>query len=208
MMEYSAAVCRRFGRFPEQVVLYVGEAPLRMRGVLSGPNFSFDCRIVDIRELDEERLLDSARLEANIIAVLARVRDQRATIRRTLSQIAAGDPDERARAMSGFLILAGLRRMAAEVIEQEASQMPLLDDIIDHPVLGREFKRGLAQGQELGREQGRHDGELAMLLRQIGKRFGSAPASLQDRLEKMSVPEIEAVSLRLLDARSIDELLD
>ena len=56
MMEYCAAVCRQFGRFPEQVVLYVGESPLRMTGGLSGSNFSFDCRIVDIRELDGEKL--------------------------------------------------------------------------------------------------------------------------------------------------------
>ena len=57
-----------------------------------------------------------------------------------------------------------------------------------------------------GREQGRHDGELAVLLRQIEKRFGGVPAPLRERLEKMSVSEVEAVALRLLDARSAEEL--
>ena len=77
--------------------------------------------------------------------------------------------------------------------------MPILDDIMDHAVLGREFKRGL--------EQGRHDGELAVLLRQIEKRFGSVPSPLRDRLAKMSVSEVESVALRLLDARSVEDLL-
>src|SRR5580693_3969111 len=34
MLEYSVAIKRAFGRFPEQLVLYVGEAPIRMEGSL------------------------------------------------------------------------------------------------------------------------------------------------------------------------------
>jgi hypothetical protein len=45
-----------------------------------------------------------------------------------------------------------------------------------------------------------------MLVRQISKRFGIVPGQLRDRLEKMSLAEIEAIALRLLDARTIDEL--
>jgi hypothetical protein len=202
MMEYSAAVCREFGRFPEQIVRYVGEPRLRMSGTLSGPNFSFECRMLDIRELDGESLLESERIEDNIISVLARVRDQRAAVRRILDRIASGDPAERGKALAAFVILAGLRRLG-EVIEQEAKQMPILDDIMDHAVLGREFKRGLAQG----REQGRHDGELAVLIPLIEKRFGAVPSEVRERLDRMTAPEVESMALRLLDARSIDELL-
>jgi hypothetical protein len=218
MLEYCAAVCRQFGRFPAQIVLYVGEASMRMPGTLKGPGLAFDCKMVDIRELDGERLLQSDRIEDNVIAVLAKVNNQRDAVKRILRRIAEGDPAERAGALSGLLILAGLRRLAAEVIEQEASQMPILDDIIDHPVLGprirraeekaleRGLRQGLEQGLEQGREEGRHHGELAVLLRQVEKRFGSVPPQLRDRLEKMAASEVEAVALRLLDARSIDEL--
>ena len=190
MLEYCAAIGRQFGRFPEQVVLYVGEAPLRMTGSLSGPNFKFECRIVDIRELDGERLLESDRIEDNVIAVLARVNDRRETIKHILSRIAAGDPAERGRMLAAFIMLAGLRRLE-EVIEQEASQMPLLDDIMDNKVLGREFKRG----------------ELAVLIRLAEKRFGSVPAEVRQRLAGMSIPQLESAALRLLDARSVEELL-
>ena len=75
MMEYSAAVYRKFGRFPEQLVLYVGAAPMRMSGSLRGPDFSFDCGIADIRELDGERLLASHHVADNILSILARVND-------------------------------------------------------------------------------------------------------------------------------------
>jgi len=207
MMEYCAAIYRQFGRFPEQVVLYVGEAPLRMENSFTGPRLSFQCRIVDIRELDGERLLQSEQIGDNVIAVLARVRDERAAVRRILRRIAAGgNPSETANALAGFLMLAGLRQLG-EAVEKEAGQMPLLDDILDHPVLGREFKRGLEQGREQGLERGRHDGELNLLLRQVERRFGSVPSALRERLTAMSDSEIESVALRLLDARSIEDLM-
>jgi hypothetical protein len=194
MMEYSLAIRRQFGRFPEQIVLYVGEAPLRMTGGLSGPNVSFVCKVIDIRKLDGERLLASERIEDNVMAVLAWVNNQREAVRRIPGRIAEVEPAERGRALTGLTMLAGLRKLE-EVIEQEASQMPLLDDILDNKVLGREFKRGL------------HDGEMTVLVRLAEKRFGPLSTALRERLAEMSIPELEAAALRLLDARSVEELL-
>ena len=139
--------------------------------------------------------LKSDRIGDNVIAVLARVRDERAAVKRILNRIAEADPGVRSSALAAFLLLAGLRKIE-DVIEQEVSRMPLLDDILDNKVLGREFRRG------------RHDGELALLLRQIDRRFGAVPAVMRERLAQMSESEIEAVGLRLLDARNIDELLN
>ena len=190
MLEYSAAVRRQFGRFAEQVVLYVGEAPLRMTGRLTGPGLLFECRIVDIRELDGEHLLQSERLEDNIIAVPARVSEPRAAVKKVLSSIAAADASRRARALAGFLTLAGLRRLE-ETIEREARRMPLLDDIMDNRVLGREYRRG----------------EAAVVARLIEKRFGNVPAELRERLAEMSAAGIEAVGLRVLEAGRVEDLL-
>ena len=58
MAEYCLGVFRLFGRFPRQVLLYVGEAPLRMAGELRGDDVWFRYRAIDIRELDGERLLE------------------------------------------------------------------------------------------------------------------------------------------------------
>ena len=135
--------------------------------------------------------LQSDRLEDNIIAILARVRDPRAAVKRVLSSIAAADPSERARALTGFPILARLRRLE-EAIEREARQMPLLDDIImNNRVLGREYRRG----------------EAAVVARLIEKRFGDVSAGLRERLAEMSAAEIEAVGLRVLEAGRVEELL-
>ena len=73
MAEYCLGVYRLFGQFPRQIVLYVGEAPLRMESELRGPDVSFAYRLIDIRTLDGDRLLESGEVGDNVIAILARI---------------------------------------------------------------------------------------------------------------------------------------
>jgi len=81
--------------------------------------------------------------------------------------------------------------------------MPILNDIMDHKVLGREFKRGRAEGVKNERQQG----ELRMLRRLLEKRFGPIPAWVEERLEGRSGEDLEALNIRLLEAQSLEELL-
>ncbi len=81
--------------------------------------------------------------------------------------------------------------------------MPLLDDIMDNRVLGREIRRGI----QIGKAQGFQDGELNLVRRQIEKRFGAIPVWAQEKLTGFTAPELEAVGLRLLDTKSLEDLL-
>jgi hypothetical protein len=63
-----------------------------------------------------ERLLASDRLADNVISILAKVDDQREAVRRILGRIAASDKRDREKALAGFSILAGLRRLVSELI--------------------------------------------------------------------------------------------
>ncbi len=67
MIEYCLGVRRLFGQFPRQILLYVGEAPMRMEGKLHGPDLSFEYRLIDIRTLDGDRLLESREVGDNVI---------------------------------------------------------------------------------------------------------------------------------------------
>jgi uncharacterized protein YqeY len=80
-----------------------------------------------------------------------------------------------------------------------ARKVPILNDILQHEILGREYKKG--------RKEGRQEGELAILRRLIEKRFGSVPNWAEERLEKLSAKELEEVSVRLLDAKNLESLL-
>jgi len=214
MAEYALSVYRHFRQFPQQMVLYVGKAPLGMTGSFASHSLDFRFRLVDIRELDGAALLEDESTEANVIAVLMRLGDRRAAVRTILRRIAGSDPDRRQIALREFVILAGLRHLGA-IIEQETKTMPILDDIMDHDLLGPALRRGmqqgleqgLEQGIEQGRAQGRMEGEQTVVMRLIEKRFGSVPSWARQRLETMSAGEIEETALRLLDAQSLENLL-
>ena len=77
--------------------------------------------------------------------------------------------------------------------------MPILNDILDHEVLGREYKKGLQQGVQ--------QGELTVLRRLIEARFGSLPAWLEERLAGLSPNQLEEISVRVLNANTLEELL-
>ncbi len=190
MAEYCLGVFRLFGRFPRQVLLYVGEAPLRMESELRGDDVWFRYRAVDIRDLDGDRLLESQEVGDTVIAILARLRDHKDAVRRILERIAGLVAAERETALGQLLILAGLRHFE-ETVEREARKMPILNDILDNKVLGREFKRG----------------ELTVLRLQIEKRFGAIPTWAEERLAGRSPADLEDLSVRVLDAQSLEDLL-
>jgi len=97
---------------------------------------------------------------------------------------------EREIALGQLLILAGLRKLGL-VVEEEARKVPILNSILDHEVLGREYKRG----------------ELTVLRRQIEKRFGALPGWAEERLAGRTASELEDLSVRVLDAQSLEDLL-
>ena len=105
---------------------------------------------------------------------------------------------ERETALGQLLILSGLRRLE-QTVEQEARQMPIFIDIMENKVLGREYKRGLQEGLQKG--------ELKLLRRLVEKRFGPIPAWVEERLAAKSADELEDLSVRVLDAQSIEDLL-
>ena len=64
-----------------------------------------------MRELDGERLLDSDQIGDNLFAILARLRDRQAAVRRIAGRIAILPVGEREAPLRQLLILAGLRHL-------------------------------------------------------------------------------------------------
>ena len=202
MAEYSLGVFRLFGRFPRQVVLYVGESELRMASELRAPGVLFQYRLIDIRALDGDRLLESGDVGDNVIAILAGLRDHEGAVRRIMERIAGLAPAERETALAQLMILAGLRHLS-QIVERETRNMPIDLDIRDHEVLGPMF----IEAEQKGLQKGRQEGELTVLRRLIEKRFGPLPGWAAEKLAALPVSALEDLSERVLDAASVEELL-
>ena len=214
MAEYALGVYRRFKQFPRQIVLYVGEAPIRMQPGLTGADFSFRYELRDLRDLDGDSLLASNQVGDNILAVLTRLRDRKSAVAEIVRRIEGLDATQRETAIGQLIILAGLRGLE-ETVEEEIRKMPILNDIMEHKVLGREFLRGKEEGKAEGKEEGKaegkaegiHLGELAILRRLILERFGAIPAWVEELIGSKPAADLEALSVRLLKARSMEDLL-
>jgi hypothetical protein len=198
MAEYCLGIFRLFGRFPQQVVLYVGKARPHIKCKLHGPDLLFQYRLIDIRTLDGDRLLESDDVGDNVIAILARLRDHKVVVRKVVERIAGLAMAARETALAQLMILAGLRHLS-KAVEQETRKMPIDLDIRDHEVLGPLIKEAEQKAEQKG--------ERTILRRQIQKRFGALPGWAGERLAALSASELEDLSERVLDAESVEELL-
>ena len=65
----------------------------------------------------------------------------------------------------------------------------------------------LMQGHQKGIQEGRQEGEAAILLRQLVRRFGPLGAATIERVQTASSAQLEQWADNILDARSLDEVL-
>jgi len=193
MAEYLFGIRRKYGKLPRQVAFYVGDAPLRMKDRVEGPDVSVRFHLVDIRDLDGERLLAGANIGDNVLAVLTRLGEEREAVRRILERIAAGRRGARDGALAELFIISGLRRMEDEA-RREATKMPVLNDIMDNKVIGPAIRQGRAEGQ------------MEIVLRLIRKRFGRIPSAVGQRIAALKPAQLNRVAVRLLDAQRIEDL--
>jgi hypothetical protein len=193
MGEYLFAAARIHGRMPRQIVLYVGDAPMRMSNGIAGPDFWLRYHLIDARDLDGDALLASENLGDNIIALLTRLGERAETVGRILERIAAGPEADRSQAMAELLIVACLRKRDGAVRE-EARKMPILNDIMDSEVFGPLIR------------QGRAEGLAELLLALTEERFGKVPARYRKRLAALTPAELKTAGLRLMKAERIEDL--
>ena len=206
MAGYYAEIYQACGRHPRQALVYVGRTKLRMSGHFKSPTLNFRFRVVDLHELNGERFLDSDEAGDQILALLMRLKNPGKAIRRVLATIATLDARAREDALGQLMVICGLRGIETKV-EEEIRKVPVLNSLLDHKVLGREFKKGREQGMEegleRGLEQGRHEGEEKLLRRQLEHRFKRLPKWADDKLATATPAQIEEWGERFVEKKSL-----
>lgn len=194
MLEYYAFFWRQDGQPPVQHVLYVGNAPLRMRGRVAHPHLQFSYEVIDIRTFDPEQLLASEFVHDNLLAVLCRNGATPAIVQRILRRIRRLPKQQQMDHLERLLILSNLRKADILVIK-EAREMEFELDIE-----GSAFFSGLVQ-------KGKVEGEAHLLRRQLEHRFGPLPEWAERRLKSADLTKLERWSLRLLEAERLEQII-
>jgi predicted transposase YdaD len=210
MVDYALRIYSHFDQFPKQIVLYVGKAPLRMQSLWrepdsDQPDFLFRYNLVDIRDLDANLLLASPRIEDNVLAILTHLQNQAATVRQILERIASLEPPQRRSALAQLLVISKLRDLA-KVVQEETRKMPILDDIMDHDVLGPVLRQGRNEGRKEGRQEGREEAARSFVRRSLEQRFKMVPSWVEARLTSLNATELDTLFDRIPEASAITDL--
>ncbi len=70
------------------------------------------------------------------------------------------------------------------------------------------FQRARDEAMQQGMQQGRVEGERAMLERQLRRRFGLLSPEVTERLGEAAAGELETWADRVLDAGTLDDVFD
>jgi predicted transposase YdaD len=217
MAEYGLAITRRYGQYPIQLLIYVGNAKLRMTPEFRAEGIVCRYRQVDIRSLDASALLASNRIEDNILAVLVGFEDSAEGIRSVLRRIAKLPQPLREDALQHLLLTCGIRGLA-EVCKKELKIMPITMDLSHDPLFASYIERGrrkgerqglqkgLQRGLQKGLQKGRQEGIKEVVRLQLETRFGVLPSAVEKRLARLSEAKTQKLALAIVDAKSLSEL--
>ena len=68
-------------------------------------------------------------------------------------------------------------------------------------------QEGRQEGMEEGRREGIQQGEAKLVLRQLKRRLGDIPESIQETIKGLSVEKLEELGIALLDFKSQSDLI-
>ncbi len=70
------------------------------------------------------------------------------------------------------------------------------------------MEQGIAEGEKRGRTEGRTEEAQSLILRQLARRVGPLPASVEAQVQSLKLQQLEALSEALLDFAQLPDLTD
>ena len=210
MMRYMTDILLGHPGLPlRQYLIYIGSEPLTMPDGIQGPDLHYRYGLLDMRDVDCRYLLEKDTPDALVLAILCNFgdHDPQAVVNHIYTRLRAllGDDTKRFREYVDILhVLSGSRDLK-EYIE-EAEKMLTRIDVERMPFYRLGMERGMEQGMERGMALGRGEGEIALLMRLLGYKFGALPSGIRQRIETARAEELALWEQRVLSAKTLDEV--
>ena len=202
---YCLLISQKYQRPVKQLVLYVGNAKMRMKSELDAGGTKVAYRLIDIREIDAEMLLRSSCPGDWALAMLARGGKERlGEIARRVAEL--GDR-ERVRVMTQLLLLSGLRKVSGRLKMEMNTMGSLRIDIQKNEILRDIWQEGKAEGEAKGKAAGEAAGMLKIIRGQLDAKFGKVPKWADQRLENAKTSQVERWSKKIIVAQSLEDVL-
>ena len=215
---YRMGICgllisQKYQRPVRQVVLYVGEPKMRMRSELNTGCAKISFRLMDIRELDAGKLLQSGSAGDLVLAMLAKGGTERLG---EIARRAAGLGD---RVLTQLILLSGLRKLSRR-LRMELTTMGSFQTIIRkneilrdvwEEVMAEGLAKGKAEGKAEGEAKGEAKGELigmrTALHGFLHNKFGHVPKWAEQRLSKANRAQVERWLNKVFVAQGLEGVI-
>jgi predicted transposase YdaD len=205
---YFGLVLRDYKRPPTQIVFWIGEKSV---GVAAGlhyePSLHYQYRVIDVREMDGEFLLQSPDVNESIFAILCKLEDAPGVVLRILRRISQLPVSEQREAAAQLLVLSGSRGLT-RLVEAEVAQMPVTIDIHENEFLEGIYQEGRGEGHQEGHQEGRGETARGILLGLLDQKFGPVSSDVKQRIEAADVAATERWIRRVVPSATLTEVFD
>ncbi|MBF0344889.1 MAG: hypothetical protein HQL06_11740 [Nitrospirae bacterium] len=182
MFLYAGFIYNQHKKLPIQIVLYVGNRPLKMANSVESDMIRYAYRLRDIREIDCSQLLVSNAPEDVLLAILCKTDDVEGAIKKILDRFYLMPPKERENYIRKLLYLSELRMLYTKV-KAEVMNMPITIDIEDSKVFKDVFIKGKREGKLEGKLEGMLEGMLDL-------KYGSEGLELMKMVKNIDKTDI------------------
>nr|VFK47264.1 MAG: Predicted transposase YdaD [Candidatus Kentron sp. TC]VFK49030.1 MAG: Predicted transposase YdaD [Candidatus Kentron sp. TC]VFK63526.1 MAG: Predicted transposase YdaD [Candidatus Kentron sp. TC] len=206
MMRYMSDILLDHPGLPlRQYLIYIGRESLTMADGLDAPGLRYRYGLLDMRKMDCRHLLDKDNPDALILAILCNFhdRDPQSVVNHIYARLRSllADDDKRFREYVDMLHILSLNRDLDQQIK-EAEKMLTKIDIERIP----SYQLGMERGMEKGMERGMERGQAALLMRQLGCKFGPLSPTLTQRIGDAHTEELTLWGERVLNAKTLDDI--
>ncbi|QLE55282.1 DUF4351 domain-containing protein [Nostoc sp. TCL26-01] len=205
MLDYWVRLYRLY-RLPitQVVVLLLPPAPgTIIETAFTVENTRHEYRVIRMWEENPEMFLNDPALLP--LAPLTATTQPQQLLQRVVQQVSQVEPTQRPEISAYTQILAGLK-YRKDLIRQIFREGMMRESVIYQEILAegeqRGEERGLQRGEQIGQQR-----ERSLILRLITRRVGELPQDISDRLNTLSLEQLENLGEALLDFTSLADLV-
>jgi len=186
---YCLLLGQKYRRRVRQVVLYVGQAKMRMEDHVDLGETKAACTLMDIREMDSQKFMTSGRPGDLALAMLANGGPEQ--VSEIARRAATFEGAERQRVLTQLVVLSGLRQLSGQLTMELKAMGITTDPFYRHPMVKKAMR----------------DDRAKLIRRMLETKFGKLPKWVDERLEKAKSDEIERWAKKLLTAGTLEGVL-
>jgi predicted transposase/invertase (TIGR01784 family) len=207
MLNYWVRLYWQYGLPVRQVIIWLQPTsnPAVFETEFVSENTRHRYEVIRIWEESPELLLQDPALLP--LAVLAATQEPNQLLAQVAQEVAKIEETELRQEISACTqILAGLR-FNKDTITNFFREEIMQESVIYQDILQKGLAKGLEQGLEQGRNQGKKQEAIALIQGMLNRRFGSLETNVRERLESLTLTELEELSLALFDFTEVTDLV-